>query len=404
MVKKIPKSFAVRNFFKWATTQPGYQHNVYTYAAVLDHYGKSKNFQAMDQVVTEMKEEGISPHIVTFTSLMFWHSQVTKLAGVRRVWQQMLDAGCKPNDYIYSSYIDALVRNGCHEEAMTVFQEMQDAGCRPNIFTFSVMIQSLVETLKLEDACELYERMTKLQFTPNSATYTSLIKAHAKGVDMDKAIYFYREMMDAGLTPSQSLRSLLSGALTAQGRANEAEELTQISATMALEKLREKELEAALSGSMPRPERLAELLRDWGPATELALERVKLKLRHPYLLNVLTLVSGEPEVAWRYFEWVRAQENYNPTRHMFARVLDIVGKTGHTALQKEIISEAETPLKRTAVTYDQVIKSYCLSKHTDAALLVRPTRFCCYISLVSECFAVFLFFDFNFGLCLKSWL
>lgn len=370
VVKKIPKSAAVRNFFKWATTQPNYQHSVYTYAAVLDHYGKSKNFQAMDQVVSEMKEEGIAPSLVTFTSLMFWHSQTTKLGGVRRVWQQMQEAGCKPNEYIYSSYIDSLVKNGCHEEAMTIFQEMQDAGCRPNIFTFSVMIQSLLESLELQAACELYERMTKLQFTPNSATYASLVKAHAKELDMDKAIYFYREMMDAGLTPPQSLRSLLSAALTGQGRANEAEELTKISAAMAVENLKSKALEAVLRGSMPRPERLAEHLRDWGPETELLLERVKLKLRHPYLLNVLQLVSGEPEVAWRYFEWVRAQENYNPTRHMFARVLDIIGKSGHTALQKEIISEAETRLHGNAVTYDSVIKSYCLSKHTDAALLV----------------------------------
>lgn len=375
VVKKIPKSAVVRKFFKWASTQPGYQHNVYTYAAVLDHYGKFQNFQAMDQVVAEMKEEGIAPSLVTFTSLMFWHSQITKLAGVRRMWQQMQEAGCKPNEYIYSSYIDSLVKNGCHEEAMTVFQEMQDAGCRPNIFTFSVMIQSLVESLQLEAAEELYERMTKLQFTPNSATYSNLVKAHAKGPDMEKVIYFYREMMDAGLTPSHSLRSLLSAALTAQGRANEAEELTQISAAMAVENLRSKQLKAVLHGCLPRPEKLAELLRDWGPETELALERVKLKLRHPYLLNVLTLVSGDPEAAWRYFEWVRAQPNYNPTRHMFARVLDIVGKTGHIALQKEIISEVEAPLEGNAVTYDKVIKSYCLSKHTDAALLVSTCTF-----------------------------
>lgn len=397
MVKKIPKAAVVRKFFKWAATQPDYQHNVYTYTAVLDHYGKNKNFQAMDQVISEMHEDGIPSTIIVFTSLMFWHSQITKLTGVRRVWQQMLDSHCSPNEYIYSYYLDSLVKNGCHEEAMTLFNEMQSSGCRPNIFTFSVMIQSLVETLQLESACELYDRMAQLQFTPNSATYTSLVKAHAKDrVDMDKAIFFYREMMDAGLTPSQSLRSLLSQALTAAGRANEAEELTQISAAMAVENLKGKELDAALRGSMPRPEKLAELLRNWGPETELALERVKLKLRHPYLLNVLQLVSKEPEVAWRYFEWVRAQENYNPTRHMFARVLDIVGKTGHSGLQNEIIDEAETGAVD-AVTYAKVVRSYCLSKHTDAALLVRELTFLFFSSsLVSEYIAVCLFFsEFN---------
>ena len=371
VVKKIPKTAVVRKLFKWAATQPGYQHNVYTYTALIDHYGKYQNFDAMDQVVAEMKEEGCALSTITFTSLVFWHSQVTKLPGVRRMWNQMLEAGCKPNEYTYSYYINALAKAGCHEEAMAVFQEMQDAGCRPNVFTYSVIIHSLVETLQLEAACEFYERMTKLSFTPNSATYSVLVKAHAKGPDMEKAVFFYREMMDAGLAPSQSLRSLLSEALTSQGRANEAEELTQISATMAVVNLRNKEIEAALRGSLPRPERLAELLRDWGHETEIALERVKLKMRHPYLLNVLTLVSDDPEVVWRYFEWVRAQENYNPTRHMFGRVLDVVGKTGHTGLQKEVISETEAAVGGNAVTYEKVINSYCVSKHTDAALLVR---------------------------------
>jgi pentatricopeptide repeat protein len=308
---------------------------------------------------------------------------VKKLYGIRRAWNQMLEAGCKPNKYIISYYIDALAKAGCHEEAMAVFQEMQDAGRRPNIFTYSVVIHSLVEALKLEAACELYERMTTLSFTPNSATYSALVKAHAKGVDMEKAVFFYREMMDAGLTPSQSLRSLLSEALTSQGRANEAEELTHISAAMAVANMRNKELEAALHGSLLRPERLAELLRDWGRETELALERVKLKMRHPYILNVLTLVSDDPEVAWRYFEWVRAQESYNPTRHMFARVLDIVGKAGHRGLQKEIISEAERLVEGNAVTYENVINSYCVSKHTDAALRVSIACLSCCIACLS---------------------
>jgi pentatricopeptide repeat protein len=71
VVKKLPKSAVVRKFFKWAATQPGYQYNVYTYAALLDHYGKSQNFDAMEQVVAEMKEAGCALNVVTFTLLMF---------------------------------------------------------------------------------------------------------------------------------------------------------------------------------------------------------------------------------------------------------------------------------------------------------------------------------------------
>lgn len=370
VVKIIPKSATVRQFFKWASTQPGYHHDVYTYTAVLDHYGRHKNFDAMDQVVSEMKEVGIAPSLVTFTSLMYWHSQVTKVRRVRLVWQQMEEAGCKPNEYIYTSYLDSLVKNDFDEEAMMVFQVMQDSGFRPNVYTFTVMLQSLVKTLQLEAACELYERMKKLQLSPSFATYSILVKAYLNGPNIDKAIYFYKEIENVGLKPSKSLRSQLSAALTSAGRIAEAEELTQIRAPVAMENLEKVALKAVLSGSLPRPERMAELLRDWGPETDLYLERVKLHLRHPYLLNVLSLLRDDPEVTWRYFEWVRAQKSYNPTSHFFDRVLDIIGKTGHAALQKEIFSEAGIPLPGNPVTYATVIQSYCTSKHTDAALLV----------------------------------
>lgn len=71
------------------------------------------------------------------------------------------------------------------------------------------------------------------------------------------------------------------------------------------EKFKSKELEVVFYGSLFRLERFVEFLWDWGFEMEFVLERVKLKFWYFYFLNVLIFVSGELEVVWWYFEWVR---------------------------------------------------------------------------------------------------
>lgn len=375
VLKKIPKSNVARKFFNWGKTQRGYHHNVYTYTALIDHYGRARNYSAIEQVVAEMRKEGFGMNVVTFSSLIHWHRKANNLEGVRHVWRHMQKEGCKPNEVTYTTYIDALTKAGCHYEAMQVFGEMQDCGCRPNVFTYTVLIHSLIELKNLEGACEVFEKLGDLQCRPNSVTYSLLIRALVEGGDLEKSVFFFKDMMEARLTPSHALRSFLFEALRAEGRVTEAEELTQINAAMVAETERRLTDINALRCSLPKPEKLAELLRNWGPDTERALERVRVQLKHPYLMNVVTLLKKEPEVAWRFFEWLKAQEGYKPTKYMFTKMLDIIGKAGHTQLQEELLLEAESASEANTISFNTLIKSYAETKHTDAALqvcLFRP--------------------------------
>lgn len=376
VLKVIPRSDAARKFFNWAKTQNGFEHNVYTYTSMIDFCGKKKNLQGMEHVLVEMREEGCKISIVTFSSLMHWYRQAKNLAGVRRVWEEMLNEGFEPNEYTYTTYIDALAKGGCHQEAMEAFNEMQLRGCRPNIFTYTVLIHTLVEAGKLEGARELFDKLADLQLRPNSVTYTVLVRAHEKEGELEKAIYFYKKMLESGLTPSLPLRMCLSKALIAEGRVREAEELTHTTRNEILENdKRNPSKEEAPQGGLPRPEKLAELLRDWGPETEKALKTVRLKLRKPYLMNVLTLLGADPEPAWRFYQWLKRQEGFTPTKHMSTKVLDIIGNAGNTQLQKEILEKAETENEANTVSFNTLIKSYCGTRHTDAALQVGPCYF-----------------------------
>jgi pentatricopeptide repeat protein len=382
VLRKSIKSAAAWKFFRWAKAQEGFQHDVYTYTAMIEQFGKAKNYAAIETVVADMREEGCKMSVVTFTALMHWYNKAKNIKFVRKTWQQMQEENCRPNEITYTTYIDALVKAGCHLEALDAYKQMIEAGCKPNIFTMTVLIHSLTETGKLDGACELFAKLKSIQCRPSHVTYSLLIRAHAKAGSLEKAMFFYKSMVEAGMALPPAVRNLLLTALREGGKEVEANQLmaeletsstTSSSASVGQQPKKSK----ARSGSsvplkvgLPKPEKLAALICKWNTDTAKALEVVKLKLRHPYVLNVLTLLSKEPDAAWWFFEWLRAQEGYKHTKYAYTKMLDIIAKHQNIELLRTVLSEVEREGKANTVAYNTLIQCYSQNKHTDAALQV----------------------------------
>jgi pentatricopeptide repeat protein len=279
------------------------------------------------------------------------------------------------------------VKAGCHLEALDAYKEMIEAGCKPNIFTMTVLIHSLTETGKLDGACELFAKLKSIQCRPSHVTYSLLIRAHAKAGSLEKAMFFYKSMVEAGMALPPAVRNLLLTALREGGKEVEAQQLmaeletsstTSPSASVGQQPKKSK----ARSGSsvplkvgLPKPEKLAALICKWNTDTAKALEVVKLKLRHPYVLNVLTLLSKEPDAAWWFFEWLRAQEGYKHTKYAYTKMLDIIAKHQNIELLRTVLSEVEREGKANTVAYNTLIQCYSQNKHMDAALQVGLFHF-----------------------------
>jgi len=391
VLKKMPniKTAVARKFFNWAKSKSGYQHNMYTYTALIDHYGRAKNFAAIDVVLAEMCEVGCGMSIVTFSSLLHWYRDAKDLAGVRRVWEHMQRSGCRPNEYAYTTYIDALAKGGCHEEALEAFNEMQGhPECQPNMFTYNVVIHSLVKDGKLDRACAMYDKLLELHQRPNFITYTILVTAHEKAGDLQKAVHFFKKMIDAGFVPSHALRSLLFTALARNHRASAVAELTQLCAAMEPRTRKPTPKVDGIPVQPPSPLKLARLLIHWGPETERALKSLPSTLPSQYLLTVFSHLSRYPGVAWRFFKWLRSQAVFDPSKYVYALVMDILGKAGKLNLQLEVLANAEAANAVNAVTYNTLLHSYCIRKQTDAALEVNfYSSFLLPILVTVTCFA-----------------
>lgn len=382
VLKSNIRAEAAWEFFKWVKAQEGYRHNVYTYSAMIDQFGKARNYSAMGSLVEEMRQEGHNLSVVTYTTLIHWYRHAMDLVSVRRLWKQMEENAVKPNVVTYTTYIDALVKGDCHLEAMEVYREMQESGCRPNIYTYTVLIHSLVEAGKLEAATELFDKLGEVDCKPNSVTYSLVIGAHSKAGNLEKVLSLYRTMRESGLGTTLEMRKVVARALEGLGMAKEAEQLLSgVDETKVLLKLGSKNViadeqheipgdEEVAPNQLPKPKQLARKLRVWGPETDAILEQVGKRLKPPYVMNVLKELRTNAPLAWRFFQWAEVQEGYKHTQYTFMKVMEIVGrvsKTGSSELMEKVLAGLEQEGTNDLDKFNTLIKYYSAAKNIAGA-------------------------------------
>ncbi|KAG0571503.1 hypothetical protein KC19_VG016900 [Ceratodon purpureus] len=373
VLKSKIRADAAWEFFNWVKSQEGYSHNVYTYSAMIDQFGKSRNYSAMGSLVEEMRQEGHGLSVVTYTTLIHWYRHAMDLDGARRFWKQMEESAVRPNVVTYTTYIDALVKGDCHLEAMEVYREMQESGCRPNIYTYTVLMHSLVEAGKLEAATELFDKLGEVDCKANSVTYSLIIGAHSKAGNLEKVLSLYRAMRENGLGASLEQRKAVARALEGVGMAKEAEQiLSGVDEHKVLLKLCCKDVvhdeyhgffgdEAVAPHHLLKPKQLARKLRVWGPETDAILEQAGKRLKPPYVMNVLKELQTNAALAWRFFQWAEAQEGYKHTQYTFMKVMEIVGrvsKIGSNELMKKVLAELEQEGTNDLDKFNTLIKYY----------------------------------------------
>jgi pentatricopeptide repeat protein len=84
----------------------------------------------------EMQERGLTPNVVTYTSLIRAWGQSHHPQRVWCVFDTMIEAGEKPNVITFSSLIQAAERCQNPEKGLRVYVEMEEAGIAPSSYTY----------------------------------------------------------------------------------------------------------------------------------------------------------------------------------------------------------------------------------------------------------------------------
>ncbi|XP_048435969.1 pentatricopeptide repeat-containing protein At1g06710, mitochondrial-like [Pyrus x bretschneideri] len=186
-------------------------------------YGKLDEAQ---EVFAKMSEQGYSPNVYTYSSLIDRLFKDKRLDLASKVLSKMLEHSCAPNVVIYTEMIDALCKVGKTDEAYKLMLMMEEKGCYPNVVTYTAMIDGfgkaahkLLDEMKqthwpkhmvgyrnagrLEVALELLKEISSSSpFTSvNKNMYTSLIESLSHANKVGKALEMFADMMRHGGFP-----------------------------------------------------------------------------------------------------------------------------------------------------------------------------------------------------------
>jgi pentatricopeptide repeat protein len=193
-----------------------------SYAVLVKAYCLMRDDAKAQEMLVQMRDQGISPTISIYTSLI--HSMYTqkKIEEVERLWKEMLESGCQPDVVTYNVKAAYYGLHGKVEEILEVMAEMEAAGVKPDTITYNYLMTSYCKNGKVEDAKALFHSLGEKGCSGNAATYKHMLAAMCALGDFDAALNIFKESLKRSKVPDfQTMRVFVKG-LAKGGRVDDA--------------------------------------------------------------------------------------------------------------------------------------------------------------------------------------
>lgn len=212
-------------FFHWAGKQKGYKHNFASYNAFAYCLNRSSLFRAADQLPELMDSQGKPPTEKQFEILIRMHSDAHRGLRVYYVYQKMKKFGVKPRAFLYNKIMDALIKTGHLDLALSVYEDFRSDGLVEDSLTYMMLVKGLCKDSRIEEAMELLGRMRMNLCKPDVFAYTAMIKVLVGEGNLDGSLQVWEEMKRDGVNPDVMAYVTLVAGLCKGGRVGKGYEL-----------------------------------------------------------------------------------------------------------------------------------------------------------------------------------
>ena len=240
-------------FFHWAGKQKGYKHNYASYNAFAYCLNRTNRYRSADQVPELMESQGRPPSEKQFEILIRMHSDANRGLRAYYVYEKMKKFGVKPRVFLYNRIMDALVKTGYLDLALSVYEDFKDAGlveesvtfmilikglcksgrieemlevlekmranlCKPDVFAYTAMIRLLVSEGNLDGSLQAWEEMRRDKVEPDVMAYATMITGLCKGRRVEKGHELFKEMKEKGILIDRAIYGTLVQAFVGDGK------------------------------------------------------------------------------------------------------------------------------------------------------------------------------------------
>ncbi|CAH1439205.1 unnamed protein product [Lactuca virosa] len=173
-------------------------------------------------VMGEMEKSGITPDVITYTTLISSFYKLNRAEIGNGLWNLMVMRGCLPNLATFNARVQFLVHKGRSWQANSLMGMMRYLGISPDEVTFNLVIKGFCRAGYIDMAKRVYSALHDEGYKPNARIYQTMMHYLCKEGEFDMAYTMCKNSMEKNWFPSIiSICQLLQG-LQATGKIEKA--------------------------------------------------------------------------------------------------------------------------------------------------------------------------------------
>merc|ERR1719335_1759249 len=172
-----------------------------TYGSMIKAYGQAHDVERMWELWYEMEKRQVNPTAVTIGCMI---DALVKNGCVEDAWHLVHDLLSDParrglvNNIMYSTILKGFAITKQTERLFAVYAEIRDQGVQANTITYNTMIDACARCGAMDRVPQLLADMKAADLSPDQITYGTLVKGHCLSGSVDQAFEILAEMRTVG--------------------------------------------------------------------------------------------------------------------------------------------------------------------------------------------------------------
>ncbi|PWA92760.1 pentatricopeptide repeat (PPR) superfamily protein [Artemisia annua] len=177
--------------------EEGVSPDVFCYNSLILGICKAKRMEEARGFLTQMVENGVRPNAFTYGAIISAYNDIAEVKAANMYFEEMIGYGIVPDQVILASMIDSHCKEGNSTEALSALKNILGKSILPDVQIYNAFIQGFSKNQMMELAMKVY---SEEDVRPNIVTYNNLINGLCKMGDVvNKARELFDEIRGKGV-------------------------------------------------------------------------------------------------------------------------------------------------------------------------------------------------------------
>ncbi|XP_044478722.1 pentatricopeptide repeat-containing protein At5g27110-like [Mangifera indica] len=193
--------------------------NVVSWNVMISGYVTVGDYFKSLAIYGKMKESGVNPDAVTFTSVLASCSQLAALEKGKEIHKCIVESELETNEIVMGALLNMYAKCGAVDEALNVFNQLPER----DLVSWTSMITAYGSHGQAAKALKLFDEMRKSNTKPDSVTFLAILSACSHAGLVDEGCHYFSQMtFEYNLKPKIEHYLCLIDLLGRAGRLHEA--------------------------------------------------------------------------------------------------------------------------------------------------------------------------------------